>query len=224
MGHELERAAWGKMDQPSATPAPQEARTNGRRIEVRVARGIDEMMMAFAIRSAVFLAEQSCPYGEEFDGNDATATHVIGFVDDEPAATIRIRYFGTFTKMERMAIRREYRGSPVASRMLEYVVDFAKTKGYDTIVVHTQVGRERFWRLALRRFGGFRALRPEAGTISFSEHSYQPIVLDLAQKPDTIGVDTDPHVMNRPEGEWDRPGILELGLTRMPRPSAKIRE
>ena len=54
---------------------------NSRRndISVKVAWSIEEMMQAFAIRSAVFMADQNCPYAEEFDGNDFSATHVVAY-------------------------------------------------------------------------------------------------------------------------------------------------
>ena len=37
------------------------------------------------MRSAVYIGEQECPYEEEFDGNDLAATHLIGYVGNEPA-------------------------------------------------------------------------------------------------------------------------------------------
>src|SRR5579862_5249600 len=126
--------------------------SKSRNIEIKVAHSFDEMFMAMAIRSAVFLAEQSCPYDEEFDGNDMTATHLIGFVNGEPAATIRIRYFGRFAKMERMAVRREFRGLPVALKMAHWAIEFVRRKGFQAIIAHTQTGRERFWEVVFRRY------------------------------------------------------------------------
>ena len=54
---------------------------NNRRndVSVKVAGSIEEMMQAFTIRSAVFMADQNCPYAEEFDGNDFSATHVVAY-------------------------------------------------------------------------------------------------------------------------------------------------
>jgi len=39
-------------------------------IKVDVARSLDEIMAALAVRNIVFVGEQCCPYDEEFDGND----------------------------------------------------------------------------------------------------------------------------------------------------------
>lgn len=56
-----------------------------RRTGIRVVTGFDDMMRVAAIRSAVYIGEQACPYDEEFDGNDLAATHILAFVDNEPA-------------------------------------------------------------------------------------------------------------------------------------------
>src|SRR4051794_24719610 len=55
-----------------------------------------------------------CPYEEEFDGNDFSATHLIGYVGNEPAACLRVRYFADFAKIERLAVRREFRTTRLA--------------------------------------------------------------------------------------------------------------
>ncbi|MBC8008111.1 MAG: hypothetical protein H7X76_08715, partial [Prolixibacteraceae bacterium] len=74
---------------------------------ISVARTMEELSRVFAVRSAVYMAEQRCPYGEEFDGNDFSGTHLIGYVGDEPVGCLRIRYFAEFAKLERLAIRNE---------------------------------------------------------------------------------------------------------------------
>ncbi len=78
---------------------------------VTVVRTHDDLAKVMSIRSAVYMAEQVCPYQEEFDGNDFAATHLLGYVGDEPAASIRIRCFADFAKVERLAVRHEHRKS-----------------------------------------------------------------------------------------------------------------
>jgi len=39
-------------------------------LRVEVVRDLNEYMKVVAIRASVFLAEQDCPYDEEFDNND----------------------------------------------------------------------------------------------------------------------------------------------------------
>ena len=99
-------------------------------ISVRVARTIDDFMRAAVIRGAVFIGEQECPYEEEFDGNDFSATHMIGYVGNEPAGCLRIRYFSDFAKLERLVVRKEFRSSGLARQLVGSGVDFCRTKGY----------------------------------------------------------------------------------------------
>ena len=51
-----------------------------------VASTPDAIQKVFALRAAVFMSEQNCPYEEEYDGNDYTGTHILGLVSGEPAA------------------------------------------------------------------------------------------------------------------------------------------
>ena len=46
---------------------------------IRVARNLEDMQRIAVVRALVYMAEQDCPYDEEFDGNDlAGATHLLG--------------------------------------------------------------------------------------------------------------------------------------------------
>ena len=48
------------------------------------------MAKIFSIRAATYLSEQPCLYSEEFDGNDFCASHLIGYVDGDPAGCVRM--------------------------------------------------------------------------------------------------------------------------------------
>src|ERR1700739_5133648 len=96
-------------------PSPQGAPP--RAITVRIARDPNDLMLVTAIRAAVYLAEQDCPIEEEFDGNDLVAAHFIGFVGSEPAGCLRVRFFGEFAKVERLAVRHQYRRARGAAQL-----------------------------------------------------------------------------------------------------------
>ena len=52
---------------------------------IRVARNLEDMQRIAVVRALVYMAEQDCPYDEEFDGNDlAGATHLLGEAGGEP--------------------------------------------------------------------------------------------------------------------------------------------
>ncbi len=205
-------------DQPSFEPERPVLRKGSHRREwpaprnrpvttIKIAHGIEEIMRAFAVRAAVFMAEQSCPYDEEFDGNDFTATQLLGIVDGEPAATMRIRYFADFAKPERLAVRREFRGTGVAGELVEFAVELCRQKGYRKLYGHAQERLMPFW----ERFG-FRAMR--TAEFVFSDHRYFEIECDLEPHPDPIALGKDPLVIVRPEGAWEEPGILDRSSAR----------
>ena len=80
-------------------------------LHIDVARTLNDLMQVVTVRSLVYMGDQVCPFDEEFDGNDfAGATHLILRKGDEPIGVVRLRWFADFAKLERLAIRREYRG------------------------------------------------------------------------------------------------------------------
>ena len=78
-------------------------------VTIKLASTANELMQCYMLRAAVFMGEQDCPYWEEFDGNDYTASHLMLYVDGEPAASMRVRWFASFAKLERAIILKRYR-------------------------------------------------------------------------------------------------------------------
>ena len=188
----------------------------GRELSVGVARSLEDIMRVMTIRSAVYMAEQECPYDEEFDGNDFSATHLIGYVGNEPAACLRIRYFADFAKMERLAVRREFRRTRLAFNIVRAGIELCRTKGYRKIYGHSQKRLLNFW----SRFG----FRPFEGSqeFVFSDFDYVEVSLEMTPHPQAIAIGVDPYIMIRPEGRWHVPGILERSAIRpVTRPSAE---
>jgi predicted GNAT family N-acyltransferase len=177
-------------------------------IETIVATNAEHLQQIFAIRGAVFMAEQHCPYEEEFDGNDYCATHVLGLVDNVAAAVIRIRYFGEFAKLERLAVLKAYRGSPVTGAVIERALEICRRKGFLQVYGHTQVRLVGFW----RKFG-FEQMSRNSKLV-FSDHEYAEISRKLEPHQAAIRMSSDPYVIIRPEGRWDDPGVLDRSATR----------
>ncbi len=185
-------------------------------ISIRVAGTIDDFLRAAVIRGAVFIGEQRCPYDEEFDGNDFTATHLIGFVGGEPAGCLRIRYFADFAKLERLVVRKEFRSSGLASRLVEAGVEFCRTKGYTCMCTYAQKRLVGFWSKC-----GFTISDP-ARELVFSDFDYVEMTFNAVRATEPVSIKTDPRVVIRPEGSWQEPGILERSVARgVTRPSAE---
>jgi predicted GNAT family N-acyltransferase len=185
-------------------------------IAVTVARSIEDMMRVVSIRSAVFIAEQECPYLEEFDGNDFSSTHLLGYVGNEPAACLRIRYFADFAKIERLAVRKEFRKLRVSLQLVEAAIELCQAKGYQRLYGHAQKRLVKFW----SQFG-FEVL-DEAREFVFSDFDYVEMHMVAARRPNAITIGVDPYLIIRPEGRWHRPGVLEQSRSRpVTRPSVE---
>jgi predicted GNAT family N-acyltransferase len=172
---------------------------------ITVVRNVNDLQKVVAIRAMVYMGEQKCPYDEEFDGNDFCGMHLIGWIGGEPVACLRIRFFAEFAKVERLAVRQEYRRSTIAFRIVRRAIGIITRKGYTRIYGHAQEGLEMFW----ARFGS----KPMANAqpFSFSGYTYREVLLELPRSKDAISVSSDPFVIIRPEGDWDVKGILEGG-------------
>ena len=187
---------------PSPQGAPQRA------ITVRIARDPNDLMLVTAIRSAVFLAEQDCPIEEEFDGNDLVAAHFIGFVGKEPAGCLRVRFFGEFAKVERLAVRHQFRRTRLSFKLVQASVEYVKRKGFRKIYGQAQDRLVDFWaHFGAKPLGHNRKL-------TFSDFSYTEMVLEIEPGADAITLDSDPYVIIRPEGDWDPPGALDISASR----------
>ena len=200
----------GEMAPPrKAKPVPKAVpKIPSPRIEVRPVRSFEDMAMIFAVRSSTYISEQFCLYAEEFDGNDFCATHLIGFIDGDPAGCIRLRYFGEFVKVERLAVRREYRRSRLAFKLVREALALARLKGFRRFYGHARLDLVPFWAMF-----GFREL-PGRGPFKFADVEYREMELDGEAHEHPISIGDDPMVTIRPEGSWGEPGPLELSNLR----------
>ena len=183
-------------------------------LSVTVARSLDDIMRVINVRSAVYVSEQEAPFNEEYDGNDFSATHLLGYIGDEPAGCLRARFFADFAKIERLAVLKKYRHTRLAFYLVRAGVDLCRKKGYRTLYGHAQKRLVNFW----SRFG-FKLLE---GTrdFAFADFDYVEMVANMEPDPAPIKIGIDPYVIIRPEGRWHLPGVLERSASRpVTRPS-----
>jgi predicted GNAT family N-acyltransferase len=200
---------WKFPRKPETPPYDSYVPHSGKKnIGITVARTFDDLMRVAAIRNAVYIGEQECPYDEEYDGNDLSATHLLAYVGDEPAGCLRLRFFAGFAKFERVAIRKEFRQSRAAIKLVNAGLKLCQKKGYQRVIGHAQIRLASFW----TRFG----FKPMEGRQSFvfSDYDYIEMVAELEQDPNAVTLGADPYLMIRPEGRWHVPGILEDSLSR----------
>ncbi|SOE17337.1 predicted GNAT family N-acyltransferase [Hoeflea halophila] len=178
---------------------------------IKVVTGFEDMMRVAAVRSAVYIGEQTCPYDEEFDGNDLAATHLLALVNNEPAGCMRLRFFGDFAKLERLAVRREFRNSRTAFQLVRASVALCKEKGFRRIYGHARQDYLAFW-----QHFGFK-LKENGAPFAFSDHLFVEMVDDIEPSPTALSLKDDPYRLIRPEGAWHVGGPLEASALRKPR-------
>jgi predicted GNAT family N-acyltransferase len=186
-----------------------------RHMDVRIVRDIGDFAKAIAIRSATYMAEQFCHFDEEFDGNDLCSTHWLGYAGTDPAGCIRARFFNGFAKIERLAVRAEYRNSRLAYQLVREAISHCQRKGYQTLYGHSRLDLVRFWRVF-----GFQPIENKA-VFEFADVRYVEMRCSLEPCDNPITLDADPMVLIRPEGAWDRPGPFDIPP---PRPGIRRHE
>jgi predicted GNAT family N-acyltransferase len=191
---------WLLVTFPEHAPPP---RKPARRVHVELVRSFEDMAKVFAVRSSTYLAEQFCLYDEEFDGNDFCASQFLGTVDGDPAGCIRLRYFGGFAKLERLAVRKEYRRTPLAFELVRAALRHSRRKDFTQVYGHSRRDLLPFW----GRFG----FVPVEGrpVFKFANLEYVEVVANFEEDPEAIRFGVDPMVAIRPEGAWDRSGPLD---------------
>ena len=195
---------------------------NNSLMSVAVASDFNEMTQAIAIRAAVYVGEKGWPFKEEWDGNDFTATHLLGRVQGEAVGTLRIRYFGDVAKFERLAVLSNYRQKRygrmgVAFELVDYAIDFVQRKGFNRVYGHALAELVPFWNRITRK-----TLQPLAdGSFDCSGKEVVPMFGEFPPLTDVIDPMVDHQVTVRREGEWDQPGYWEGGL---PVPSLRLHD
>ena len=182
------------------------------RYSARPVRTLDDFQMVTAVRAAVFMTEQDCPYEEEFDGNDLCATHFLLFDGRRPVGTLRVRWFADFAKLERIAILPVERGRMEGLRvLLAEMFELVARKGYRRMLGQIQA---RLWPVWSRTFKC--RLLPGRAPFWFSDFEYREIEIDVPAHPRALRLETDPYMIIRPEGVWDTPGVLDASAGRSP--------
>src|SRR3989339_1102599 len=104
----------------------------------KVVTNLEDLIKVFVVRGIVFIEEQGVPYNIEHDVHDSTATHILGEKNGEPFGAGRIRAIGEYAKLERIAIRKSYRGKGLGHKLTEFMITIAKEQGFKKLKLHAQ--------------------------------------------------------------------------------------
>jgi len=120
---------------------------------IRAASWKNEQHVIMAIRSDVFIREQQVPEELEWDGQDASAMHVLACCDETAVGTGRLLRTG---RIGRMAVRRELRNRGIGTAILQELINISREKGINSLFLNAQVQAMGFYRKqGFIRTGGF---------------------------------------------------------------------
>jgi predicted GNAT family N-acyltransferase len=109
---------------------------------ITIADWTQQRQAASALRRQVFVLEQGVPEALELDDMDAVSLHALAYDDDGPVATGRLLPDG---HIGRMAVRRDARGAGVGSAVLRALMDRARQRGDQEVVLHAQLAAQDFY-------------------------------------------------------------------------------
>ncbi|NKZ27786.1 GNAT family N-acetyltransferase [Vagococcus lutrae] len=94
---------------------------------------------ALALRKTIFVEEQNVPLSLEIDPYEKHCRHFVLYHDERPLATCRsLPLENAQLKLQRMAVKKEYRGQHIGSYLLNHVIEDAQNEGYQSIILGAQ--------------------------------------------------------------------------------------
>ena len=102
-------------------------------------------MACLVVRGIVFCEEQACSWQEEVDGLDAGCVHILGLSGKEPVAAARFRFIPGHVKLERICLRRKWRGDGNGEALVRFMMDKARSMGARAFKMHAQAHLEGFY-------------------------------------------------------------------------------
>lgn len=111
---------------------------------IQIVAGSWEHLKAAAqqIREQVFILEQQIAPEDEWDAEDAVATHFVLYHDQEAVATARLL---PNDRIGRVAVLAQYRGQGLGAKLMQNVLDFAQQQGRTQVHLSSQVQAMAFY-------------------------------------------------------------------------------
>jgi YbgC/YbaW family acyl-CoA thioester hydrolase len=117
-------------------------------VQVHVGSWHDFHKVATPLRHEVFVDEQKVPVELELDHEDENALHAVALNRmGKPLATGRlIRHAPGVSRIGRMAVKKQMRGSDLGRRVLHALMDAAQHRGDTQVILHAQCSAEGFYK------------------------------------------------------------------------------
>ena len=100
---------------------------------------------AYYIRSVVFVEEQNVPMELEIDEYDNTAIHFVGYEGNEPVAASRLRFVHGYGKLERICVKKEFRGRSFGKKVIDSMEEVIREHAFEKAKLNAQTQAEAFY-------------------------------------------------------------------------------
>lgn len=169
------------------------------KVEIDIVRNEEDLHAAMQLRRINFVEKQHISPEAEFDGNDFSATHILAKVNDIPSATMRIRYFKDFVRLERFCKAPDCPVPDLIKQVLDYTKTFLAEKGYTQTHCYCKEELAKHW-----FSNGHRPLEQARG-VEMEGMKLVPISLDIAEPDNCVTINSSPEILTAQEGRWKLP-------------------
>ena len=116
-------------------------------VELKVGPWSDLQALASPLRTEVFVQEQGVPADMEWDSRDAAAVHavVINRMDMVLATGRLMQTAPGQSRIGRMAVKKQMRGSDLGTRVLRGLIEVARRRGDTQVHLHAQCSAQGFY-------------------------------------------------------------------------------
>lgn len=123
---------------------------------IRIVNSDEDILKVMVVRGIVFIEEQEVDWEGEIDEFEAESTHFLGECHGQPIAAGRLRILpGAVAKIERVAVRKAWRGRGYARQMVQAIMAEAGRQKVLKFKLHAQVYLEDFYAsFGFQRQGG----------------------------------------------------------------------
>jgi len=105
----------------------------------------EDIAAAKQVRDLVFIKEQGVDPAIEHDEWDATAIHIVGYLNDQPVAAARIRKINQQGKIQRVAVIKEVRHKGYGQEVMRFNETVIQALGLDEAVLNAQTHALNFY-------------------------------------------------------------------------------
>lgn len=112
---------------------------------IKITKNDYEYQQALNVRKVVFVDEQKVSLEEEIDDLEDVSIHMIGVHKDEVIAASRIRFVDDYGKLERIAIKKDFRGNNFGLQMVRAMEEVIIKNNYHLAKLNAQTYATTFY-------------------------------------------------------------------------------